>query len=253
MGGNGVQDRYVGDIGDYGKYGLLREVTAAGLSLSVNWYKVDEAGSGKQDDGKYISYLSLPDIYREYDAELFDTLREIVCVENDRRIERVETAGLFPSSFFSDEIDCDRSYWHSKALAETKDAEVVFLDPDNGLETLNMNRMGGATGKHVKWSELNDYYVRGQNVILYHHRPQRTSKERCIEGVMAFQREYLKADRVMLLEFPKYTNRFYFIFMHAEYVAVFRKICGIMVQKWSKNGFCREIILDIQGVSETKH
>ena len=35
-----MQDNYVGDIGDYGKYGLLRNVTAAGLRLAVNWYRV---------------------------------------------------------------------------------------------------------------------------------------------------------------------------------------------------------------------
>ena len=34
-----MQDAYVGDIGDYGKYGLLRAVTASGLRLSVNWYR----------------------------------------------------------------------------------------------------------------------------------------------------------------------------------------------------------------------
>ena len=29
-----MQDNYVGDIGDYGKFGLLRNVTAAGLQLA---------------------------------------------------------------------------------------------------------------------------------------------------------------------------------------------------------------------------
>ena len=38
-----MQDNYVGDIGDYGKYGLLRNVTAAGLRLAVNWYRVVQA------------------------------------------------------------------------------------------------------------------------------------------------------------------------------------------------------------------
>ena len=35
-----MQDSYIGDIGDYCKYGLLREVCAAAMSLSVNWYNV---------------------------------------------------------------------------------------------------------------------------------------------------------------------------------------------------------------------
>ena len=48
-----MQDNYVGDIGDYGKYGLLRNVTAAGLRLAVNWYRVIPTRPGKQEDGKY--------------------------------------------------------------------------------------------------------------------------------------------------------------------------------------------------------
>ena len=78
----------------------------------------------------------------------------------------------------------------------------MFLDPDNGLETYNMFTKETATEKHVKWAELKDYYDRGQNVILYQHRPQMTSKENCIKGILEFQKNYLKADAVMLLEFP---------------------------------------------------
>ena len=239
-----VQDSYVGDIGDYGKYGLLREVTATGLTLSVNWYKVVPDKSGKQDDGKYTNYLLVPQLYRAYDTSLFEALYQIVCIEHDRRIERIESANLFPASFFSNALDADRRKWHCIALRQTEGSDVVFLDPDNGLETRNMNRSGNATEKHVKWSELKDYYARGQNVILYQHRPQMTTKIQCIENVMEFQREYLQADCVMLLEFPKYTNRFYFMFLHEKYKSSFQKICTSMASKWSKNEFCREIILE---------
>ena len=73
-----MQDNYVGDIGDYGKYGLLRNVTAAGLRLAVNWYRVVPTRPGQQEDGKYTSYLDKPEIYRHYDPELFDCLAGIV-------------------------------------------------------------------------------------------------------------------------------------------------------------------------------
>lgn len=51
-----MQDKYVGDIGDYGKFGLLRAISTSGLSLAINWYKTgpeSEKGNG-QNDGKYI-------------------------------------------------------------------------------------------------------------------------------------------------------------------------------------------------------
>ena len=32
-----MQNKYVGDIGDYGKLGLLRKLRAAGVTIGVNW------------------------------------------------------------------------------------------------------------------------------------------------------------------------------------------------------------------------
>ena len=236
-----MQDNYVGDIGDYGKYGLLRGICSEGLSLSVNWYRVTPRKVGKQNDGRYTNYLTMPQIYKEYDPLLFDALHRIVCVQKDRRIERIEQENLFPAQYFSDEISNVRFTWHQNALRKTKGTDVVFLDPDNGLETLNMFGTNGATEKHVKWVELKDYYDRGQDVILYQHRPQMTKKEKCIADIMTFHKEYLKADHVKLFEVPKYTNRFYFVFLHREHQAVFRRIGDLMIQKWGKKEFCREI------------
>ena len=241
VGGRTLQDNYIGDIGDYGKYGLLRIICSEKLSLSVNWYKVIPQKIGKQDDGKYINYLFEPSRYREYDAPLFDSLRKIVCEEKDRRIARIENENLFSARYCSEAIGADRISWHKNALIQTEGTNIVFLDPDNGLETPSMHNRESGTEKHVKWVELKEYYARGQSVILYQHRPQMTKKEKCIETVLYFQNEYLKADCVKLLEFPKYTNRFYFMFLHSEHQDVFAKICASMSEKWGKNEFCREI------------
>lgn len=239
-----MQDNYIGDIGDYGKYGLLRVVCSKRLSLSVNWYKVIPKKVGKQEDGKYINYLSMPSIYREYDPPLFDSLQRIVYEQKNRSIKTVEQENLFHAQYFSDEIGINRLAWHKNALLQTKGTDVIFLDPDNGLETLNMFRTNSATEKHVKWSELKDYYDRGQDVILYQHRPQMTKKEQCIDNIIYFQENYLKADNIKLLEFPKYTNRFYFIFLHKDRQTTFTQISELMVQKWGKWDFCREITIE---------
>lgn len=238
-----MQDTYIGDIGDYGKYGLLRAITAAGISLSVNWYKVVPKKFNKQDDGKYIQYLLKPEKYQEYDCFLFESLYNIVYRDNDRSIQRIEQENLFSSKYFSDEITTDRLTWHQKALRQTSGTDAIFLDPDNGLETHNMFVTNAATEKHVKWLELKDYYQRGQTVILYQHRPQMKKKEVCINEVLQFQKEYLKADSVMLLEFPKYTNRFYFMFLHSEHHSAFSKACNFTIQNWGKDGFCKEILI----------
>lgn len=238
-----MQDNYVGDIGDYGKYGLLRNVSAAGLQLAVNWYRVIPTLPGKhnQEDGKYTSYLDKPEIYRHYDPELFDCLAGIVHRQK-RSIAEIETSGILTASFFSDAlIPASRSHWHQAALLGTIGADVVFLDPDNGLESARMHQHRLAKEKHTTWQEVKDYYDRGQSVILYQHRPQRSKKEMCIQGVLDFQDSFLHADRTLLLEYPSYTNRYYFIFAHQTHLPALGHVHHTVSQTW--NGLCNPVDL----------
>ena len=235
-----MQDNYVGDIGDYGKYGLLRAVTASGLRLAVNWYRVVPNRSGKQDDGKYTSYLHKADEYRHYDPELFDCLAAIV--KRVRSIEAVEECGILKAKFFSEPLTVpSRSQWHHKALNDTVGADVVFLDPDNGLETPNMRKRGSAMEKHTTWQEVKDYYDRGQSVILYQHRPQMTKKENCVQSILDVQRAFLKADNTLLLEYPRYTNRYYFIFFHEAHQNPLETVYRSITQTWK--GMCNPVAI----------
>ena len=75
-----MQDRYAGDIGDFGKIGLLKDLQAQGLSVGVNWYRVDPIGiemkadgSFKQEDGKY----TIPKRFWECDKTLAEKLTKI--------------------------------------------------------------------------------------------------------------------------------------------------------------------------------
>ena len=251
-----MQDNYVGDIGDYGKYGLLRNVTAAGLRLAVNWYRVvlppsNEQDDGectsrkkkpKQDDGKYTSYLDQPEKYRRYDPELFDCLAGIVHGQK-RRLEEIEDSGVLSAAFFSGTLNlATRSAWHQAALLATAGADVVFLDPDNGLETARMHQRRSAKEKHTAWQEVKDYYDRGQSVILYQHRPQMTRKTACIQGVLDFQNSFLHADRTLLLEYPRYTNRYYFIFAHHAHLPALEGVYRRVAQTWK--GLCNPVELN---------
>lgn len=50
-----MKNQYFGDIGDYGKYGLLRHLAGQGLSISVNWYLTPKDTT---NDGSIRGYLS---------------------------------------------------------------------------------------------------------------------------------------------------------------------------------------------------
>jgi len=235
-----MQNNFVGDIGDYGKYGLLRQICAAGLSLSVNWYKVVPSSVSRHDDGKYIDYLNNPEKFRSYDPSLFDSLRNIVWVEGERTLDRIEEERLFPANYYSMPLDGYRDYWHTEALRQTEGTDVVFLDPDNGLETSIMYESNSARSVHVKWDELTDYYDRGQSVILYQHLPRKT-KEQCVADMLSFQNNYLHADDVKILEYSRISTRFYFIFMHYGHGEAINKALDSIERKWSRDKFCKII------------
>ena len=48
-----MQNRYTGDIGDFGKLGLLRVLQDAGFSIGVNWYLTPDENHNQ--DGKHTN------------------------------------------------------------------------------------------------------------------------------------------------------------------------------------------------------
>ena len=85
-----MQDQYVGDIGDFGKYALLKVLAGRDIVLGVVWYLTQVKGGST--DGGFIQYLSSPNEANglgNCDKGLFDTLRDIV-LGGDRQVMRVK-------------------------------------------------------------------------------------------------------------------------------------------------------------------
>ena len=85
-----MQNRYVGDIGDFGKLGLLRALSSKGLSIGVNWYlTTDESHNG---DGRHVNYLAKAE-YRVCDAALCDTLKYIITLRYPEIHHNIQSKG----------------------------------------------------------------------------------------------------------------------------------------------------------------
>jgi len=53
-----MQNKYVGNVGDFGKYGMLRALFQnSPLKLGVNWCLVEK--EEKKNDGKHTAYLNI--------------------------------------------------------------------------------------------------------------------------------------------------------------------------------------------------
>lgn len=159
-----MKNQYVGDIGDYTKYGLLRVLEKAQLSLGINWYLTDCDSS---NDGEIDGYLKKP--CDTPDKELFESLKKI---RKNRTIKAVEESGLLKNTKFFSELlaGAHRKSWHECAIEHLRRQEVIFLDPDNGFEIKSVNPNYPEGNKYATYDEAVEYYYKNKSsVIVYQH------------------------------------------------------------------------------------
>lgn len=230
-----MQDCYAGDIGDYGKFALLRELHRQGLSIGVNWYKTDVQAKG--NDGKYC----IPDRFAGYDTDLSSHLKQIF--HSNRSIKALEDAQLIDGAvYFSKCVpDGDRGAWHEQALRELAGADLVFLDPDNGMIVPS----AGKESKYVLDAEVKDYLCQGQSVLVYQHRPR--IKEAVFMDRMVKRFAGLGVD-IQVITFPRYTVRDYFAISICEEhrLKIHRAISAMVNGGWGSGNkpMCRMTRLD---------
>ena len=168
-----MQDRYAGDIGDFGKYGLLRALCGEDFRLGVLWYRVSE--KKKNNDGGIVGYLKQPDErLRRCDKALFDSLRELVLAKR-RSVAEVQRRRILPlgTKFYECKVPAapnERHTWLEAGLHRVQGADLVFADPDNGLRLPHPGARGVARSpKHAYYDELRRCWERGQSLVIYQH------------------------------------------------------------------------------------
>ena len=174
-----MQDAYVGDIGDFAKYGLLR---ALGVErrLGVAWYL--HPGQPRHEsggDGRFTQYLLDPATWSALDPELFEALGVLVG-SRKRSVRSIEASGLLGEAVFAGEpLDLReiaprtreswRRQWFRRVTSRLADCEIIFADPDNGLcldERFRPTRRESAKG--IPLAEVAEL-VGSRPAIIYHH------------------------------------------------------------------------------------
>jgi hypothetical protein len=166
-----LKDQYFGDVNDFRKYGLLRALAVQeGLRLGVCWMLTGRDGRA---DGNLLSYLEKPRHYRHRDPDLFDWLKQVVAVGKDRRTARIESSGLLGPAVFQSTIlrdpDKDRLDYFSNCATRFSGCDLVFFDPDNGLEIASRPRGRKNSCKHLYWNEVQETFQAGASVLVYQH------------------------------------------------------------------------------------
>ena len=252
-----MQDRYAGDVGDFGKFGLLRHlcgVTAQDKHArfkkpGVIWYKTDPGKKEKESPhGKFINYLQTamkkPGLYMECDEPLFTALARVV--KKNRTIGALEAEDLLPGAAYWSKDEnvchgkkkstCPRADWFQSAFEATAGCDLVFLDPDNGVERLNLRPTQGKSRKYVFRCEVGKLIERGQSVVVYHHTHFRVPAEEQVRQHLRILADKIKpSDRPFGVLFHRGVCRAFLILpVQKHYAAILRRT-NTLVQKWGED------------------
>ncbi len=219
-----MQNRYFGDVGDFGKYGLLRRISgvSAGdssdlLSLGVVWYLVGD--ESHNEDGKHTTYLDKPEEYRDCDPELFDGLKSLLDEPGPRAVSKIERPGLelLPrnTKYVSEPLAREaRSEWLDRAIEKVRDCDVVFLDPDRGFQPLSVQAGHKNAVQYVLWDEAERFAgsQRRQTLVCYHHL-NRTKPwpEQIDEKIREIGSRIVGGDAAIPVLFRRGTGRVFFV------------------------------------------
>lgn len=229
-----MKDQYVADIGDYGKYSLLRAFKDAGVSVGINWYLTEDDGT---KDGKFRRYLddNTRKSLKPYDPEVFDVLKQIN--KTERTIKGLEKSELLKGVCFYDErmiFEGDKNNrrnkrvnWHREAVKKLEGCSLVFLDPDNGLREVRKD--SHKEEKYVLSDEIKAYYE-NQNVVFYCHKGRRTEKQ--WEQYKLIMPKILPSARPIVLTYHKGTQRSYIFLIHPEDYKKYREIIDAFLERW---------------------
>ncbi len=245
-----MEDRYTGDAGDFGKFGLMRALVNEDISLKLGliWYLYPDEKHNA--DGKHVQYLDQSaendHRFRACDSELYVALRGLVDAGN-RRVNQVPKLDILPQAtvYFEEPLDfagppseriAARKAWLDRALDATTACDILLLDPDNGLQC-SIAKSDRKAGKYVYFDEIAPMIERGQTVILYQHL-DRTAKA----PVQIAKRAELLSETLSLSQSPAMlrhrsgSSRAYFFLTQPRHMDIVERTISVLTcGPWSRH------------------
>jgi hypothetical protein len=132
-------------------------------------------GPDGRKDGRKIDYLKQPERWQHFDPPVFDLLQRLVLTDDTRALTHFQAADPIPGAVYFDSLVPDdkneRAALMERAGHQLSSSELVFFDPDNGLEVPSIAKGKKNSSKYVYRDEILSTYASGHSVLLYQHFP----------------------------------------------------------------------------------
>lgn len=169
-----MKNEFFGDIRDYRKYGLLRILSGGKkASSAVCWMLTPDVVRPTK-----VDYLCRDKTWRyktcwHFDEKLFDALQQAVCVDEERKVARAKHADILNPEVFDfheeqlkDDINKRREYFE-RFLIRSEGKDLLFFDPDNGLETKGVPAGRKGSSKFLYLDELLCAFNKQHSILIF--------------------------------------------------------------------------------------
>lgn len=196
--------------------------------IGIIWYLFPN--ESHNDDGGHIIYLTNREGFRDCDYDLCEKLSAIV--HGNRSVAAIEEARLLPTNtvYFSDRLDFHLNYpsqcqkdkqeretkrkqWLERAVLRVSKCNVIFLDPDNGLQIPSCSKISQIrSGKFSYYSEISELAKGKDTTVIYHHLNRNSTHENQIHKKADELRKHINpTGTIFVLRYWPYSPRAYFI------------------------------------------
>jgi hypothetical protein len=218
-----MEIRQIGGIGDFGKFALLRHLMQ-NRRLAVCWYLTGE-GDRTRDHDKHFDYLTRPDAFRHLAPELYDRLAEFAVGSRALAdpLTALQRSGVLENAVFvRQEVPKKaslRPLWAKRLVNLVSGANLVFLDPDNGIQGQRL------TNRHVAPAEIAALRQKDRALIIGHHQSGRKAEVKYLADRM----KSLGFDMVEIVRLRLVTSCLYVILDQDEAMT---ELTATFVRRW---------------------
>jgi hypothetical protein len=129
----------------------------------------------------------------------------------------------------------ERELWYRAGFKQLETCDIIFFDPDNGLEVESVRKYSDKGPKYVWHDEVIDYYQRGQSLIIYNHR-SREPQEKYLKRFDRIRAMTPDSNNVLVLRYRRGTTRDYVFLMQSSHrEKMVKNIKALMNGPWNRH------------------
>jgi hypothetical protein len=189
-----MQNKYFGDIHDLYKYILLKNISMY-KSLGIHWCLVPN--DKKSDGNKKLTVKE-----KEKCVELYDVIKN----SKSKDINNIKP--FFKNSTrYYDNLLVEQNnvkIYGEEAFAKLKKMDIIFFDPDNGIEVKSTNKNN--LFKYLSCDLIKKFGDNGNSLIIYQHSDR--IKDSLNKKITQLEK-YLNCERIGNIEIVKIKNVYY--------------------------------------------